>query len=131
METCSICGRVLKSAKQWHYCAKVELDSLFEDKAKQLVFTFDRLLAEIMDWPNVSVSATKNCIVFVRMQTFLIVRPMKKQLDLKFYSSTYTNQPPVYKCVAYSGKFETHIRLSEIEEVDQQVFRLIKKSYEL
>ena len=131
MWTCPKCERDLKNPKQWHNCVKVSIDSLFEGKSEELVLIFDQLLSEIIDWENVAVSATKNCIVFVHNQTFLIVRPMKKQLDLKFYSQTEQVDFPIIKSVFYSGKYENHIRVSQLNELDQVVFNHLKESYKL
>lgn len=129
MYTCPKCERELKNPNQWHNCVKVSIDSLFEGKAEELVFVFDKLLAEIVDWENVAVSATKNCIVFVRNQTFLIIKPMKKELDLKFYSTIPLEDEPILKSIAYSGKFENHIRVSTLEDVTPIVYNFIKQSY--
>jgi len=131
MWTCPKCERELKNPNQWHYCIKVSMDSLFENKPEDLILVFDKLLSEIIDWENVAVSATKNCIVFVHNQTFLIVKPMKTQLDLKFYSETEQNEFPIIKSMAYSGKFENHIRVSKTEELTSEVYKFIKKSYQL
>ena len=131
MWTCPKCERELKNPNQWHNCVKVSIDSLFEGKADELVFVFDKLLSEITDWKNVAVSATQNCIVFVHNQTFLIIRPMKKELDLKFYSATQQEEEPIIKSVSYSGKFENHIRVSKLEDLTQTVYAYIKKSYQL
>ena len=97
MWTCPKCERDLKNPNQWHNCVKVSINSLFEGKAAELVFVFDKLLSEIVDWKNVAVSATQNCIVFVHIQTFLIIRPMKKELDLKFYSATQQEEEIILK----------------------------------
>ena len=131
MWTCPKCERELKNPNQWHNCVKVSIDSLFEGKADELVFVFDKLLSEITDWKNVVVSATQNCIVFVHNQTFLIIRPMKKELDLKFYSTTQQEEEPIIKSISYSGKFENHIRVSKLEDLTQTVYAYIKKSYQL
>ena len=131
MWTCPKCERELKNPNQWHNCVKVSIDSLFEGKAYELVFVFDKLLSEIIDWKNVAVSATQNCIVFVHNQTFLIIRPMKKELDLKFYSTTQQEKESVIKSLFYSGKFENHIRVSKLEDLTQTVYAYIKKSYQL
>jgi hypothetical protein len=131
MWTCPKCERELKNPNQWHNCVKVSIDSLFEGKAEELVFVFDKLLSEIIDWQNVAVSATQNCIVFVHNQTFLIIRPMKKELDLKFYSATQQEEEPILKSILYSGKFQNHIRVSKLEDLTQTVYSYIKQSYHL
>lgn len=131
METCPNCRRTIKSIKQWHYCAKIDIDSLFERKEKQVSFLFDKLLAELIDWQDLAYSATKNCIVFVHHKTFLVVKPMKTALDLKFYLPYYSEEFPIYKSVAWSGKFETSIRLHDFDDLDQEVIRLIRFSYEM
>jgi len=131
MWTCPKCERDLKNPNQWHNCVKVSIDSLFEGKAEELVLVFDKLLSEIIDWENVAVSATQNCIVFVHNQTFLIIRPMKKQLDLKFYSEKEQEEFPIIKSIFYSGKYENHIRVSSLSELTSNVYSLIKQSYKL
>lgn len=129
MYTCPKCERELKNPNQWHNCVKVSIDSLFEGKAEEQVLVFDKLLSEIIDWENVAVSATQNCIVFVHHQTFLIIRPMKKQLDLKFYSETEKEEFPIIKSIFYSGKYENHIRVSNVEELTPTIYGYIKQSY--
>lgn len=129
METCPVCERKLKSANQWHYCDRVNINSLFEGKDDETLLIFDRLLAEIAEWENTGVSATKNCIVFVHKQTFLIIRPMKKMLDLKFYSQQELTELPVSKSVYKSGKFENQIRISSVQEVSQDIFKHLRNSY--
>ena len=129
--TCTKCERELKNPKQWHNCVKVSINSLFEGKNLELILVFDKLLSEIIDWENVVISTTKNCIVFVHNQTFLVIRPMKKQFDLKFYSAKQQDEEPVLKSIFYSGKFQNHIRVSTLEDLTQNVFYNIKQSYNL
>jgi Domain of unknown function (DUF5655) len=131
MWTCPKCERELKNPNQWHNCVKVSMDSLFEGKAAELVFVFDKLLSEIVDWEDVAVSATQNCIVFVHNQTFFVIRPMKKALDLKFYSTTQQEEDPIVKSIFYSGKYENHIRVSSLEDITPTVFNHIRQSYQL
>lgn len=128
---CPKCERELKHKNVWHACVKVDLNSLFEGKSSELPFIFDKLLLEIMNWKNVLVSTTQNCIVFVHTKTFLIIRPMKKELDLKFYSKTEEENPLIHKHVFYSGKFENHIRVATLDDVSPKVLTFIRKSYEL
>ena len=131
MGICPKCEREIKSPNQWHNCVKVSIDSLFEGKAEELMLVFDQLLSEIIEWEKVAVSATQNCIVFVHNQTFLIIKPMKKELDLKFYSATHQEEELLLKSIAYSGRFENHIRVSTLDDLTPTVYNYIKQSYQL
>jgi hypothetical protein len=129
--TCPKCDRELTSESQRHYCARVSLDDLFKGKPDELLLLFDKLLDEVADWPDVLVGTTPNCITFVHRQTFFVIRPMQKVLDLKFYSATQLTEPPVIKSTATAGRFENHIRLSHTGELRPQLFAWIRGSYEL
>jgi hypothetical protein len=76
--TCPKCERELVDERQMHYCAKVSLDSLFEGKAPGLLPVFDKLLAEVADWENVTISTTPNCIVFAHRKVFFCDTPHEK-----------------------------------------------------
>jgi len=128
---CPVCERPLTREKSWHYCKKTSIDSLFEGKPKELTLLFDKLFAEVGSWEGVSASATKNCIVFIAAKTFLVVRIMKKELDLKFVLPEESDDFPIYKKAAYGNKLEHYIRLAEGADLDTDVFRLIRISYEL
>jgi len=128
---CQKCERELVSESQSHYCAKVSLDDLFKGKSDELLLLFDKLLAEVADWPDVLVGTTPNCITFVHRQTFFVIRPMQKQLDLKFYSVKPIELPQVVKTIAVAGRYQTNIRLSNINELRPQLFGWIRESYDL
>ena len=98
--TCPKCGREFPKAEQRHYCARVSLDSLFAGRPAELVLLFDKLLAEVADWDGVLVDTTPNCIVFTHRLTFLVIRPMKKELDIKFYTKTAHPEKPFFKSTA-------------------------------
>ncbi len=114
-----------------HYCAKVSLDDLFNGKSIELVLLFDKLLAEVADWPDVLVSTTPNCISFVHNKTFFLIRPMQKQLDLKFYSRKQIQDAIITKCNLYGSKYENHLRLSDADELRPQLFSWIRESYDM
>jgi len=127
---CPKCERELVSEHQSHYCAKVSLDDLFKGKSDELLLLFDKLLAEVADRPDVLVGTTPNCITFVHRQTFFVIRPMQKQLDLKFYSAKPIEIPQV-KTVATAGRYQNNIRLSSTNELRPQLFGWIRGSYDL
>ncbi|MGN7988762.1 DUF5655 domain-containing protein [Pedobacter sp. 22226] len=129
--TCPKCDRELPWKDYRHYCQRVDLDSLFVGRSAELVLAFDKILAEVADWPNVLIGVTPNCIVFTKRVGFLIIRPMKKELDIKFYSAMAHTEKPVVKSIASGKKFENHIRISSADEVRPGLFVYIQESYEL
>lgn len=96
-----------------------------------MVLVFDKILAEVSDWPKVLISTTPNCIVFYRRTGFLVIRPMKKWLDIKFYSKAPHKEKPVIKSVPAGKKFDNHIRLTNLDELKPGIFTYLRESYEL
>lgn len=129
--TCPNCEREFAKPEQRHYCARVSLDSLFAGRPPELILVFDKILAEVADWDDVLVGTTPNCIVFTRRLTFLVIRPMKKELDIKFYSKAPHPEKPVVKSVAWGKKFANHIRVSQLDELRVGVFGYIRESWEM
>jgi hypothetical protein len=128
---CPKCERELKQPNQMHYCIKVSVDELLMGQSEELVLAFDKLLAEVSDWDGVTVSCSKNCIVFVHKQTFFVIRPMKKWLDLKFYSEKKPEESFICKSILYGKRFQNNIRLTSLNELKPRVFALVKESYRL
>lgn len=129
--TCPKCDRELPWINYRHYCQRVDLDSLFVGRSAELVLAFDKILAEVSGWPDVLIGVTPNCIVFTKKVGFLIIRPMKKELDIKFYSALAHMEKPVVKSIPSGKKFGNHIRISSSEDVHSGLFVYIRESYEL
>lgn len=129
--TCPTCERVLKIPNQWHCCIKQDFEALFEGKNPELMYIFEKILGEVFDWEGIHVSATYNCIVFVSTQTFLVIKPMQKVLNVKFYLKDRTDEPPIFKVSTYGKHYEHHVRLSHLEEVDGRLIGLIRASYNM
>jgi len=129
--TCPKCERELLKENQHHYCAKVSLDSLFTGRSAELILVFDKILAKVADWDGVLVSTSPNCIVFVHRKTFFVIRPMQKQLDLKFYSKNRLEGAMIQSSVLYKGKYASNIRVSVLDDLNLQLFGLIRDSYNL
>jgi hypothetical protein len=56
---------------------------------------------------------------------------MKQWLDLKFYSKVPHKEKPVIKSTEAGKKYENHIRLSNIDELNPGVFIYLRESYAL
>ncbi len=128
---CPKCERTIKHANQVHCCINRDIDALFENKPQELVYVFDKVLSYVFDIDEVEVSATKNCIVFFRTQTFLVIRPMQKALNVKFYLDEPNESYSFFKVAKYGKQYEHHIRVSSIDEVNETLYSFIKKSYHL
>lgn len=129
--TCPKCDRPLTKQNSWHYCKKIGLQELVQDKPPDLKQVYNKLLKEVTKWPGVRASASKTCVVFITTKTFLVAKVMKRELDLKFVLPHETDAFPIYKQARYGNKLEHYIRLAEPADLDGDVMWLLRQSYEL
>ena len=83
-----------------------------------------------MEWePNDVGTATKS-IVFTNKKAWLIVKPMRKELDLKFYHSEKIQSPYIKKHTLWGSKWAHHIRLKNADQIDEELLKLLKSGYD-
>lgn len=111
-------------------CSTKTIDDLFEGKPENLIMAFDQVLVGVIDWQPGTVGASTNTIVFTKEKAWLIVRPMTKQIDLKFYYPTKIDNPLVNKTTHYGNKFAHHVRISEEGEVTNELLDLLRMGYD-
>ena len=128
---CPKCDRELSSENATHYCARVSIDSLFEGKSAEQVLAFDKILSLVADWDDVAISATPNCIVFAHHKTFLVIRPMKAAIDVKFYTEVPPKKLAVHKSFVYGGKYVNNVRIAKVEEISDELISYVRESYKL
>lgn len=129
MWTCPKCERVFKTAHQSHYCGLTTLDELFAKSPPHLVLAFDRLIAAVIDWEPCSLGAAKKAVVFSSHKAWLVVRPMTKVLDLKFYCDRKLSSPEIFKVQAWGKKYAHHIRIQDASELTLEVLRLLREGH--
>lgn len=129
MWTCPKCERVFKTENQSHYCGVTTLDDLFEGVPAHLVLAFDRLIATVIDWEPCSLGAAKKAAVFSSRKAWLIVRPMSKVLDLKFYTDHKISSPDIFKVQPWGKKFAHHIRIKDESELTLEVLSLLREGH--
>ena len=129
--TCPKCERELKKPNQTHWCVKVSVDDLLVGQPADIILVCEKLLAEIYDWDGVTISCSKNYIVFVHKQTFFLVRPMKNYLALKFYSENKIEDKIVSKSTLIARRYENHINITSLDDLTPEAFTLIRASYTL
>lgn len=131
MITCPKCNRPIRHQHAWHYCQAVDMNDLFVNKPDEVVLAFDSILSEVEGWENVGVSATKNCIVFLHNLTFLVLKPMRQWLEVKFFSHTVIDDDRIHKCVEWNGKFAIIMRFKNEAEITPAFFGYVKESYRI
>ncbi|MFK7936729.1 MAG: DUF5655 domain-containing protein [Saprospiraceae bacterium] len=130
MWTCSKCERVFKITNQSHYCNEATIDTIFAGKPDILVHTFDELLVKVIDWEPNNVGVAKHAIVFTNKKAWLIVKPMSKELDVKFYCDEAIRHPRVKKVKDWGKMFAHHIRVNDPAQIDEEVLQLLRKGFE-
>lgn len=127
--SCPKCNRALRSKNSYHYCKEVAIDELFLKRSDEVVLIFNRLFEHLSVLENIEISATKNCIVFVRNKKFVVAKPMTKCLEIKFYSNEPIEDEDLYKCHLWSSKYEAIIRLQHENELKPKHFQYFQNSY--
>ncbi|MEM6261040.1 MAG: DUF5655 domain-containing protein [Bacteroidota bacterium] len=130
MWQCPVCKRNFKQTNQFHMCTTKDIGELFLGKPDELVLAYDDLVQGMAGWEPNSIGASIHSIVMTSKKAWLIIKPMKSQLDVKFY----TDDPPISKRIkkttSYRNKFACHIRIAHPDEIDEEVFFLLRKGFE-
>lgn len=130
MWTCPKCERKFKTTNQSHMCTTIDIGELFLDKPDLLVLMFDTIVQVVMGWqPNYMGPSTKS-IVFTNKKAWLIIRPMKKEMDLKFYLQEKLDHPRIKKHQKYPNKYAHHIRIWDEDQVNEELFELLRMGYD-
>jgi hypothetical protein len=128
---CPNCKRSLHNINSYHYCKEVSIDDIFAKKTDEVILVFDKLLQHLAHLKDVEMSATKNCIVFVRNKTFLVAKPMTKCLQIKFYATAHIDDADLYKCGLWGNKYEGVLRIAHEDELTQGHINYILNSYHI
>lgn len=111
-------------------CSTKTIDDILMEKPEGMILAFDQLLLAVIDWDPCTVGASTNCIIFTKEKAWLIVKPMKKDLDLKFYYPSEIQHVLVHKRTYYAKKYAHHIRISHESQVTDDLIGLIRKGWE-
>lgn len=106
------------------------MDDIFADAPDHLLLAFDRLLQHVMMWEPCTVGPARKSVVFANKSAWLIVKPMAKKLDVKFYYGSPIDHAKISRITEYRGKYAHHIRVSTEEEITTEVLELLKTGYD-
>ncbi|MDF1697122.1 MAG: DUF5655 domain-containing protein [Saprospiraceae bacterium] len=111
-------------------CSTRTIDEIFEGKPDELILAFDQVLIHVIDWNPCSVGAATNAIVFTKEKAWLIVKPMAKLLDLKFYHPEKIEHHLIKRTVHYRKVYAHHIRIADESEVTPELLSLLRMGYD-
>ncbi|MEM9329560.1 MAG: DUF5655 domain-containing protein [Bacteroidota bacterium] len=130
MWTCPKCSRQFQKTNQSHICIKKDVGELFIDKSDDLVLAYDSIYQVVMQWqPNVASASTKS-VVFTSKRAWMIIKPMRKVLDVKFYCAEVIESDLIHRRVEYGHKFAYHLRVSHELEVSSELLALLRYGYD-
>lgn len=130
MWICPKCERHFKSTNQSHMCAPQDLGALFQDKPDDLVLAFDAILTRISGWEPNYVGASTKSIVCTNSKAWLIIKPMKEVLDVKFYCDEHLDHEILHAVKSWGKKYAHHIRIAVPEQVTDEFIRLLRIGYD-
>ncbi|MDX1349192.1 MAG: DUF5655 domain-containing protein [Putridiphycobacter sp.] len=130
MWTCSKCNRRFKSTNQSHMCSTADMGEMFIGKPDEQVIIFEIILEFTNGLEPNSIGPAKNAIVFTSEKAWLIVRPMKTVLDIKFYHPEIIDSERFHSIKPWGNKFAHHIRLTSEKEIDNEFFELLTLAHQ-
>lgn len=111
-------------------CVVKDVGELFEGRPDALVLAWDALTQTVMDWqPNVYSASTKS-IVYTSKKAWLIIKPMKAELDVKFYHEDRLESPRVKRYQNYRNKWAHHLRIADEMHIDREVITLLRQGFD-
>lgn len=132
MWECATCERIFAKDNQSHMCQGESKDvwDLFDGKSDELLLAFDGLMSGVLQWEPCVVGAAKHSAVFTNTRAWLIVKPMSKVIDIKFYMGELIEHPALFKATSFGNKYAHHVRISGEHELTAEVFDLLRQGYD-
>ena len=91
-----------------------------------LVLAFDAIFNVVMNWEPISAGASVHTVVFTNKKAWMIIKPMAKCLDVKFYNHEPIDSDLFTKITEYKGKYAHHLRLKDDTEINDEIIELIR-----
>lgn len=129
MWTCPKCNRNFKSTNQSHMCSDKSIDDILEGRPDNLIMAFDKILISVIDWEPCSVGASTKSIVFAKEKAWLIVKPLTRELDVKFYYPEKISHRHIVKTTSYRNQVAHHLRVSSPDQIDDEFVQLLHRGY--
>ena len=131
--TCDKCKREFFRKNQQHYCSPHTIEDLLEGKSPDLVLAFDALLLAVAEWEPQTIGAGKAAIIFNNGKAWMVVRPMKQELDVSFFYDSILKSKAIKTARLDNmgkNKYVHHIRLRSEDDVTPEVVDLLRKGFD-
>ena len=83
-----------------------------------------------MEWKPQAFVASAWSIVYTSEKAWMIIRPYKSFLDIKFYQTDELNSKLIRPKVDYKNKFAHHVKLEHEDKVEGELLDLLTKEYQ-
>ena len=130
MWNCPKCERTFKVTNQSHMCVDKTIDDIFVNASDLLVLALDAIFNIVMQWEPITAGASVHTVVFTNKKAWLIIKPMAKCLDAKFYYHEPIDSDRFHKITEYKGKYAHHIRIADEIEVTEEIMDLLRLGWE-
>ena len=130
MWTCPKCDRIFQKQNQSHICVKKDVGELFVERPDELVLAWDKLHQILIGWKPHAYAATTKSIVYTSKKAWLIIKPHKNFLDVKFYHSQEQNSSIIRRKTDYKNKFAHHIKLEHEDQLNEELIKLLRTAFE-
>lgn len=107
-----------------------DVGELFVGRPDHLVLAFDAVMTAVMQWQPNTMGASKHTAIFTNKKAWLIVKPMRQTLDLKFYNHEAVDSELVKSTRPYGKKLAHHIRIAHEFEVTSPLLDLLRIGYQ-
>lgn len=111
-------------------CSQKEIGELFLDKPDDMVLAYDDLVQVISKWTPFSIGASVHSVVVTSKKAWLIIKPMKSELDVKFYHDSLLESERIKKVTKMGKRYAHHIRIRSSEELNEDIYGLLKMGFE-
>lgn len=133
MWTCPNCQRPFRKPHQWHICGEKTIDDIFAKTTDEVLLAFDDLLVATAEWEPNLITPARHAVMFTNKRSWAVVRPMKKWLDVSFFSDSAMVGPHIHKSAPDSmgkKKFRHQIRLSGPGELNEEMLAALRVGFE-
>lgn len=131
--TCPKCRREFFRPNQPHYCSPETIDDVLAGRPENVLLAFDALLLAVGEWEPQIIGAGKKAIIFNNGKAWLVVRPMKDQLDAAFFHDRRLNHPAIFRARLDNmgkNKYIHHLRLRNPEDLTPEVVTLLRRGFD-